>query len=244
MTEAIRALIVEDVALARAALARLLQAHTDVLVTGEAGSIAEAQHLIGRSVIDLALLDIRLPDGNGVDLARDWPEPRPQFVFITATPEHAVDAFSLDAEDYLLKPITAQGLDRAMERVRRRRSSATQPAGKAELVEVRDGGRTIWLDPALIDYVDVAGHYLCIHVGRDVHLMRRAIGEIADQLGSDFVRIHRSVIVRLDQVRAITERRNGDADAELAGGAVLKLSRSYRAEFDARMSAKGLVAPR
>lgn len=232
MPEPLRALIVEDVALARAALLRMLGAHSDIAVAGVAASVAEAMALRENLSIDLAFLDIRLPDGSGIAIAQSWPAPAPQFVFITASPEFAVDAFALDAEDYLLKPITPAGLERALARVRRRREQAASPSAP-EPIEVKDGARTLWLAPALIDYVDVAGHYLCLHVGRDIHLLRRPIADLAEQLGPDFVRVHRSAIVRLDRVRAITERRNGDADIELTGGAVVRMSRSYRAEFDA-----------
>lgn len=235
MADPIRVVIVEDVALARAALLRLLSAHGDIAVVGVAASHAEALALRDAVPVDLALLDVRLPDGTGVDLAANWPEPCPAFVFITAEPDHAVDAFALEAADYLLKPITAEGLARALDRVRKRRAGIA-PAGTAAAgIEIRDGGRTLWLARELIDYVDVAGHYLCLHVGRDVHLLRQPIGDLAAELGAEFLRVHRSAIVRLDRVRAVTARRNGDADIALDGGVTVPLSRNYREPFDAAM---------
>ncbi len=246
----LRTLIVEDVALAQAALKRLLAAHGDIEVAGVAASIGAARALIAAERFDLALLDVRLPDGSGVDLAREWPEPRPPIVFITATPDAAADAFALDADDYVLKPIAREGVDRALARVRRRRAllvadaGATPAAPARRSIEIRDAGRTLWLDAALVDFVDVAGHYLCLHAGRDIHLLRRPIADLASELGSGFARIHRSAIVRLDGVRAVVERRNGDADVELASGARLKMSRNYREDFDARMAAGQASAPR
>lgn len=235
MAEPLRVLVVEDVALARAALLRLLSAHDDVAVVGVAVSHAEALALRDTAQADVALLDVRLPDGTGVEIARSWPDPRPAFVFITAEPDHAVDAFALEAADYLLKPITAEGLSRALDRVRKRRAGAVPATPATAGIEIRDGGRTIWLARELIDYVDVAGHYLCLHAGRDVHLLRQPIGDLAEELGPDFLRVHRSAIVRLDRVRGVTARRNGDADIALAGGAVVRMSRNYRDGFDAAM---------
>lgn len=255
MTDRLRTLIVEDVALARGALLRLLGAHPDVQVSAIAASLGEARALVAQGVFDLALLDVRLPDGSGVDLAREWPGERPPIVFITASPEHAVDAFALHAEDYLLKPITAQGLERALTRVRkRRRAGAGEGEGDGEAegegegreaaarpIAIRDGGRTVWLDPQLIDYVDAAGHYLCLHAGREVHLLRRSMSELLDQLGPGFLRIHRSAAVRVEAVRSLAERRNGDADIQLVGGATLRVSRSFRDAFDARMARRGVT---
>ena len=243
MTDRLRTLIVEDGALARGALLRLLEAHPDVQVTGIAASRGEARALIAEKGFDLALLDVRLPDGSGVDLAQDWPGDRPPVVFITASPEHAVAAFALHAEDYLLKPITAQELERAMARVRKRLCAGAGEGrgGAAQLIEIRDGGRTVWLDPQLVDYVDAAGHYLCLHAGREVHLLRSSMSDLLDQLGPGFLRIHRSAAVRVEAVRSLAERRNGDADIQLVGGAALRVSRSFRDAFDARMARRGVA---
>ena len=87
-----------------------------------------------------------------------------------------------------------------------------------------------------IDYIDVAGHYLCVHVGKQVHLIRGALNELEDRLDPAlFARIHRSAIVRLDRIKSLSIRRNGDCDVALADGATLVMSRSYSDAVRARL---------
>jgi two-component system LytT family response regulator len=234
----IRAILVEDAPLAREALVRLLKAHRDVELVGEAASASEGLALAAALSPTLMFLDIQLPDLDGIELARRLPGPRPALVFLTAFPQHALPAFEVEALDYLLKPATAEGLARALDRVRRAlgRPVAAAPASPDHL-EIRDGGRTLFVPLTAIDHVDAAGHYLCVHVGDAVHLLRTPIAELAERLGPAFVRTHRSAVVRVDRVVAIADRRNGDGDVRLATGATIPLSRSYRAELERRLAA-------
>lgn len=233
----IRTLVVEDAPLAREALLRLLSAHGDIEVVGAAGSGREGLTLAEALQPALLILDIQLPDLDGIELARRLPTPRPAILFLTAFPQHALPAFEVEALDYLLKPASAEGLGRALERVRRALGRQREPFATPEHLKIRDGGRTLFVPLATIDHIDAAGHYLCIHVGRDVHLLREPIAELAERLGPAFVRTHRSAVVRIDRIAAITDRRNGDGDVELVGGGRVPLSRSYRAEVEARLAA-------
>ncbi|MFC3711539.1 LytR/AlgR family response regulator transcription factor [Sphingoaurantiacus capsulatus] len=126
---------------------------------------------------------------------------------------------------------------RALDRVRRALGRTLAPTTAPDHLEIRDGGRTLFLPLTAIDHVDVAGHYLCIHVEREVHLLRLPMAELAERLGPAFVRTHRSALVRVDRIAAITDRRNGDGDVELIGGGRAPLSRSYRADVEARLAA-------
>lgn len=231
----IRTLIVEDAALARAGLCRLLASHDDIEVVGEAATLADA--LAQAEVLrpDLAFLDIELPDGTGLVLAERIADPRPAFVFLTAFAEHALPAFGVEALDYLLKPATVEDVARALDRVRRALGTRGAYQAKPSHLEIRDGGRTSFVPLAEIDRVDAAGHYLCVHALGKVHLLRTPIAELIERLGPDFVRVHRSTLVRLDRVVAIADRRNGDGDVSLAGGAVVALSRTFRADLEQRL---------
>lgn len=233
----IRTVIVEDAALAREALTRLLGAHEDVELVGEAASAAHGKELIGSTEPDLAFIDIQLPDVDGLELARSLPKPRPELIFLTAFPQHALKAFEVEALDYLLKPASTEGLVRAMDRVRRAlgRSPSPPPPTLPDHLEVRDGVRTSFLPLTSIDHVDAAGHYLCIHTGPAVHLLRMPMAELAERLGPAFVRVHRSALVRIDRVAEIIDRRNGDGDVKLSTGATLPVSRSYREELQSRL---------
>ncbi len=234
----IRTLVVEDAPLARAALLRLLAAHPDVELVGEAASATDGLELAETLTPALIFLDIQLPDFDGIELARRLPAPRPALVFLTAFPQHALPAFEVEALDYLLKPASADGLARALDRVRRALAPPPQAAaaGLAHL-EIRDNGRTRFVPLTAIDHVDAAGHYLCVHVGHDVHLLRTPIAELAQRLGAAFVRTHRSALVRVDRIAAIVDRRNGDGDVELTSGGRVPLSRSYRVEVERRLAA-------
>lgn len=229
----IRAMIVEDVPLARSALRRLLDLQPDVTVVAEAATATEALRLAAGARLNMAFLDIALPDGSGLDLAARLPSPRPALVFLTAYAEHALAAFEVEALDYLLKPVGAEELARALGRVRRalgREAPSTRP--DAVHLPIRDGTRTLLVPIADIDHVDSAGHYLCVHVDAQVHLMRGKLGELEERLGAGFVRVHRTALVRVARIRAVVDRQNRDADLHLSTGAIIPLSRTYRAGLE------------
>ncbi len=230
----IRTAIIEDVPLARERLRRMLAAHADVQFVGEAGDMPAGAVLLRSIAPGLVFLDVTLPDGEGPDLLRPIPaEQRPLIVFLTARADHAVPAFELEAVDYLLKPVGEDELARALGRVRRRLSPDDAESLETH-VAVRNGRRTDLIPVEAIDYVEVAGHYLCLHVGRDVHLLREPIVAFAERLApAGFVRCHRSMLVRLGAVAGFEERRNGDADLRLASGATIPLSRTSRPEIEA-----------
>lgn len=229
----IRAVIVDDVPLARERVRLYLQDEPDITICGEAANGAEAVRLIEREAPDLALLDVRLPDFDGLEiLTRLAPARRPPTIYLTAHDEHAIAAFDVQAVDYLLKPFSRERFARAIARARAR----IAPREEAPRIAVRDRGRIDLVAVRDIDYVDAAGHYVCLHVGRRVHLMRMSLGELEAQLDpARFTRIHRSVIVQLDRVETLTARRNGDLDLTLRDGALLTASRTYAEGVRARL---------
>lgn len=233
----IRTLLVEDAPLARAGLRRLLAAHDDISVIGEVATLADGLAQANALQPDLAFLDIELPDGTGLMLAEQLGPSRPALIFLTAFAEHALPAFGVEALDYLLKPATELDVARALDRVRRMSARNVVDTAHPTHLEIRDGTRTSFVALNTIDRVDAAGHYLCVHAGGEVYLLRTPMAELIDRLGAAFVRIHRSSVVRVDQVVAINGRRNGDGDVRLASGAVIPLSRTYRAVLEARLSA-------
>ena len=228
----IRAAIIEDVPLARDRLRRMLQAHDDVRLVGEAGDAAGGAALLRSAEPDLLFLDVTLPDGEGPELVSALPaEARPLIIFLTARADHAVPAFELEAIDYLLKPAGEAELARALGRVRRRLGAAQ--AKPETHVAVRSGSRLDMVPIDEIDHVEVAGHYLCLHAQGEVYLLREPLAAFAERmLRSGLVRVHRSTLIRVLSVRALVERRNGDAEVELASGARVRVSRTYRAELD------------
>ncbi len=241
---AICAVIVDDMALARERVRRYLADEPDVEIVGEAGTGGDAVRAIAQLAPALVLLDMRLPDFDGCEVMRRLPAAhRPVVVFLTAHEEHAVKAFDVHALDYLVKPFDRARFAESVARVRRQlalsRGTAV-PAGYLERLAIKDRATTELVPVAGIDYIDAAGHYLCVHVGRTVHLIRGTLAELEAALDpAEFARIHRSALVRLDRIRALTARRNGDAEIVLVDGTRLLLSRTYGEVVRARLGLAG-----
>ena len=234
----IRTLLIDDVALAREKLRHLLAAHPDIQIVGEASSIAQARLLLAAEQVELLLLDIQLPDEDGLQLARSLPTPAPVIIFTTAHAEHALASYELGAIDYLPKPLDASRLAVALDRLRR--CLTREVVNPIAPLCIRNGSRSDYVSPIDIDYIDSAGHYACLHVGKQVHLLRESIGRLAEQLApAGFVQVQRAVIVNCARVRGLLPRRNGDATLELLDGTQLPLSRIHREAFEAKMGKPG-----
>jgi two-component system LytT family response regulator len=249
-TSPIRTLIVDDEPMARARLRRQLALREDFVLAGEAGSVAEAVAAVGHLRPDLVLLDIRLPDGTGFDLVdRIGPDALPLIVFVTAHGDRALDAFRVNAVDYLLKPLSADEFQSVLDRVRKRRSVDEAWAWAERLVRTLAGGDRDASDPAEpplerliirerdricmvpiddVEWIQGAGNYVEIRAGDRTYLDRRTLQELERRLDpGKFVRIHRSTIVAR---AAIREVRPGESDAyqvTLASGMTLRMSRAH-----------------
>ncbi len=143
---------------------------------------------------------------------------------------------------YVAVAAIGQGFARAA-RGRPGAASETEasPRVYSRRLAIREKGRTEVIDTHDIDYVDVAGHYLCVHVGGVVHVTRGQIGNLQERLDPrEFVRVHRSSLVRLDRVKAFAERHNGDCDVILADGSRVLLSRTYRETVRERLDLRDL----
>lgn len=237
----LRVVIVDDVPLARERVRRYLAGEADIEVVGEAASGADAVREIARLSPDLVFLDVELPDFDGFDIARRLPpQTRPAIIYITAHENRAIEAFDVNALDYLAKPFDRERFGQALNRARafhtREKGGHRVAARHLTRLAVRERGRIDVLSVEDIDYIDVAGHYLCVHVGRQVHLIRGALSELEARLDpGTFARVHRSAIVRLDRVRSLSARRNGDSALVLADGARILMSRSYSEAVRAKL---------
>ncbi|MCA5893376.1 LytTR family DNA-binding domain-containing protein [Isoptericola sp. NEAU-Y5] len=216
-----RALIVDDEAPARAELRYLLTELGQVQVVGEATNGEEALLLLGSLDYDLVLLDVRMPGGSGLEVAaalRTLPR-RPQVIFTTAYPDHAVDAFDLAAADYLVKPFDADRLRRATARAlahldapetaRPTAQHATAPVRGDRDVEplaripVPKDGRTVLVDGASIVYASAARGYSYLKLADERLLVSYSLNELERRLRGHFFRTHRSYLVNLDHVREL-----------------------------------------
>jgi len=229
----IRAVIVEDEPPARARLRRLLDEDPDVTLVGEFADGDSASGGIAALRPDLVLLDVKLPDCDGLEVLRSLAH-SPAVIFVTAYGEHAIDAFDVNAVDFLLKPFDRErfrvALDRAKDWI-----SAFASGGEQPLV-LRSGGRAILMSVDQIDWVEARGNYVLVHSAGQAHLHRETMAGMQRSLASrGFVRIHRSTIVNVGRVRAFAHRDHGDLDVSLIDGTVLVLSRRYRSEVETRL---------
>jgi two-component system LytT family response regulator len=218
---------------------------------GAARNGREALDLTARLRPDLLFLDVQMPelDGLGVVAALD-PGTAPAIIFVTAFDRYAIEAFNLHAVDYLLKPFDDErcrtALSRALERIAARGGARFDPRVSAwlaaarpaksvvERLAVRQNGRTVFVAVAEIDWIEAADNYARLHTKAGSFLLRETIRHLAEELDPVFVRIHRSSLVRLDQVREVRPQADGDQTVVLASGVQLVLTRSWRDHFEAR----------
>jgi two-component system LytT family response regulator len=212
-----------------------------VEVVGEAGTGTSALELIEESHPDLVLLDIQMPDLDGFDVVRRLGPPRPAVVFVTAYDEFALKAFALHALDYLLKPFTRERFADAIEYARtslaRSRGDALEPLiaalGRArpflERVSVRRRGRVVVVSLKDVVRIDAADNYVSLRTPDGEFLVRETVNRLEARLDpAVFIRIHRSVIVRADQIVSLDMRGRGDYDVVLGDGTRVGLGRGFR----------------
>lgn len=235
----IRTIVVDDEPLARERLRTWLAREADFSVVGECSQGEEAVEVLRRERPDLVFLDVQMPGLTGVQvleaLGQDAP---PAVVFVTAHEHFAVDAFEVQAVDYLLKPVSRERFKTALERVAKRLAGpgpgATAGPGAAdpklpERLSVKHNGRIIFVPVADIDWVGSADNYVELHVGAQTFLLRETMTAIIQRLPADrFVRISRTAIVQVGRVRQLEPLFHGEYSVELVSGAKLTLSRSHR----------------
>jgi DNA-binding LytR/AlgR family response regulator len=200
-------LAVDDEIPALDELVFLLRADARVASVDVAHDATAALLMLRDRTYDLLMLDVRMPQLDGLELARvllRFAAP-PSVVFVTAYDEHALEAFEVRASDYLLKPPSADRLGEALERVRAVKSQAARPAADDhEVIPVDIGGTTRMVERSDVTWVESQGDYVRLHVvsGAD-YLVRLPISMLAERWADlGFVRIHRGYLVA---IRHITE---------------------------------------
>lgn len=237
--------IVDDEPAARLAIRRRLDAHHDrVRVVGEAADVARGQELVDAQRPDAVFLDIAMPGVDGMQWARSLcGESAPMVVFLTAFGDRAVEAFETEAVDYLMKPVSKDRLLLALDKLERervRRADSRLSQELRQVVELRSAReRTLdldteagWrrIDEALIEAIEAAGDYACLHLTNETYVVRKSLRDFEDKLGGAFYRIHRNAIVRLDAIRRIDE-----STVHLKNGKHFQVSRRRLAGLRARL---------
>lgn len=245
-TAPLRALVVDDEALARRNVTVLLRGDPDIGSIEECGSGAEAIEAIRAWKPDLVFLDVQMPECGGFDvlelLGTDLPH---AIIFVTAHDEYALRAFEAGALDYLLKPFDDARFGRALNRAKDKLAhyAPLQPQPARRLV-VRSPGQLLFLNVADIDWIEAASYYACLHVGADTHIIRRTLSELEQDLGEGaFIRIHRSIIVNLERIQGLALQSGGEYEVVLKSNVRLRLSRRFRKRLQDRMDAMARTNP-
>jgi two-component system LytT family response regulator len=249
--KSVRALIVDDEALGRKRIRKLLEPHAWVEVAGEARDGLEAVAQVERLKPDLMFLDVQMPEMGGFEvLARI--EHAPVVIFVTAHDQFALKAFEAHAIDYLLKPFDDERFEQSLQRARAfldgHEAAAVQErlagllnglAGHQKFLSrivVKAGGRVVFLKVDEIDWIEALGNYVNLHMRKEAYMLRGRMQELEKQLDPDkFLRIHRSTIVNLDRVVEFHPMCKGDGVIVLKDGQRLSASRSCSRKLHALM---------
>ena len=247
MTPLIRVLIVDDEPLARRGVRSRLRRHSDIEIVAECATGKAAVTAIRERLPDLIFLDIQMPDISGFEVLRILkPEELPAVIFLTAYDQYALDAFSVHALDYLLKPVDDARFERALMHARETISNRDLPDLEKRIREllknisrretiryetrfsVRTGQRIAVISVNDIDWIEACGDYVTLHVGNRSHLLRQTMNKMESQLDpARFLRIHRSTIVQTSRIRELVALDNREFLLRLSDGKELKTSRSY-----------------
>ena len=227
----LRVLVVDDERPALDELAWLLARDSHVGTVLTAASAAEALRLLHERDVDAVLTDIRMPGLSGLELAGVLSRFRtpPPVVFITAHDEHAVDAFALQAVDYLLKPVRQARLAEAIRRVVAA-SASPAPREAEETIPVERGGVVRFLARHDVLYAEAHGDYARLHTAEGQHLIRTPLATLEEQWReAGFTRIHRSLLVALAHVDEV--RLDAGRCSVVVGGTELAVSRRHTREL-------------
>lgn len=238
----LRTVVVDDEELARRRVRDLVSEHPALDLVGEAGGGEEALDVIVATAPDLVFLDIRMPGLDGFQVVASLDEEDvPAVVFVTAFDEHAIRAFEVGAVDYLLKPVTPERFEAAVARILARRRPAEHARavrdvavhmdierGYATRLVARHAGKHYFVRVSDIAWIQAEANYLRIRAAHGEHLIRHTVKETEAKLDpSNFVRIHRSIIVAVDKVRTIETAEHGEYLITMQDGARLRSSRAY-----------------
>jgi two-component system LytT family response regulator len=252
----IRALIVDDVDLAREAIRVRLQEHDDLEIVGEASSGLQAASAIRTLNPDLVFLDVRMPGLDGFQVLESAaPSRLPSVIFVTAHDKYAVKAFQAHALHFLLKPIDDDQFSDALQRARQELSSRQTHENVVRRLEeflkfrahdlaadpgpqtskfvsrftVKDQEGFLLVKTEDVDWVQAAGNYAELHVGKRTFLIRMILGELEEKLDpAAFARISRSAIINIARIARLKPLWHGDFHVLLRDGTTLRMSRRYR----------------
>ena len=250
--EKMRALVIDDEELARKRILNLLKEVEQIEVMGECANGQTAIAAINGKRPDLLFLDISMKDMNGFEVLQNIEiTPKPIVVFVTAYDSYAIKAFDVDAFDFLLKPFrderffktinkvlkitkneAQENFGKRMQELFRMYSEDIKKPGPALKLPVKQGNKTILINPQEISYILASGYYAEIYVEDKKYLLRETLNNLDEFLDNQrFFRIHRSAIVNLDFVKEIVHSEYAEVDVRMKDNKLLRISKSHKKEF-------------
>jgi len=241
-----RVVIVDDEPIAREGVRTQLLREPEVEIVAECGDGVEAVERIRELSPDLVFLDVQMPGMDGFEVVQNvGVEALPAVVFVTAYDKYALQAFDVNAVDYLLKPFDKERFQKAFQRARlqiQRKSAATinekleallesmRPQNRyLERLVVKSGGRIFFLPVSEIDWIESADNYVNLHSGRESHLIRETLTSLETKLNTEeFLRIRHSAIVNVKKIRELHPLFKGEYEIVLQNGVKLTSSRRYK----------------
>ena len=243
----IKILIVDDEPLAREKIQGFLKENSEIEIVAECENGTEAISAIRAHAPDLIFLDVQMPEMGGLEVLEALPrEITPLVIFVTAYDQYAVRAFEFHAVDYLLKPFDRERFEAALERAKsifREKQTGgvdqrilalledlrTAPGKYTERLVIKAGGRVFFLSTQEVDWIEAEGNYVRIHSASKSYLIRETISNLETELDpKEFLRIHRSTIVRIDRIQELQTWFHGEYRVLMRDGSELMLSRTYR----------------
>src|SRR6185369_5843444 len=240
----LRVMVVDDEAPARKKILRFLNSIADVEVVAEAANGAEAVTAIGEKKPDLLFLDVQMPGKDGFEVLREiGTGRRPRIVFVTAHDEYAIRAFDVHAIGHLLKPFDRARFMKVLEdarthldeagddvssRLRQLIAEMERRKEKTPRLLVQHNQRAFFLALEKIDWAESDRNYLKLHVGDQTYTIRGTVDSLEEKLdSSQFLRLNRSAIVRLDFIRELQSWFHGEYKVVLTSGETLMWTRRY-----------------
>ena len=244
-------LIVDDEPLARQGLRMLLSQDPDITSIQEVRDGKEAVKAILKMRPDLVFLDVQMPEMDGFSVLQEvGVERMPAVVFVTAHDRYAIQAFEINAIDYLLKPVTEDRFAQALARAKSRLQSSSEDDTSRQIIgllqtiaspqrylkrlAVRSAGKTVFVDVEEIDWIEAAENYVQLHTSRARHLLHVPLNTLEKSLDPEvFLRVHRSIIVKIGRIKELQPGPHGDYVIILQNEVRLRSGRSYNEKLKA-----------
>lgn len=220
----LKALIVDDERLARDEIKRHLGNQSEIEIVGEAGNITDAANMITQLQPDIVFLDVQMPGGSGFDLLESL-DALPQVIFTTAFNQYAVQAFEVDAIDYLVKPIREERFAKTIERTRARLASEEKENAAEQTIFIKEGERCHFIKVSQISWIESSGNYARLYFDEKKALLKRSLNHLERILAAEqFIRVNRTAIINISYITKIKPLPDGRLDVHLQGGQTFTVS--------------------